>query len=519
MEADKRKEIVSALMSRGILLDRNMLTQIDSVTDMDSFHRFILDEAKSTTELSSVAEIIQKYRQRTIQLAAPETSETDENQEITGTSSVNIVFSYKAEPKKREVQDFTGYFTSRYNAIKSMLQNRKELQSLTSINRLNQKREREQTALIGIVTDKQETKTGKMMLTVEDLTGRIKVVVSPNSESYDIAKDTTLDEVLGIVGFCTGEVVFANTLVHPDIPLYKEMKKSPDEAYALFIGDFHFGSKLFLDEPFSKLISWIRGEQGKDSQKDISKKLKYVFIVGDLVDGVGIHPNQESELTILDIYEQYNGFAKHLSMIPPHIKIIVCPGNHDAMRIAEPQPPLYKDFAEAVWKLPNVTMVSNPAYVNIHASEGFPGFDILMYHGFSFTYYADNVESIRNKGGQARSDLIMEYLLKRRHLAPTHKSTLYLPDAQRDSLVIDKIPDFFITGHIHRVAAANYRNITMLNCSCWIRKTDYMEKLGIEPDPGRAILVNLQTRKVKILKFYDEKAEEKAEEKEEGKEG
>ena len=112
------------------------------------------------------------------------------------------------------------------------------------------------------------------------------------------------------------------------------------------------------------------------------------------------------------------------------------------------------------------------------------------------------------QGGQARSDLIMKYVLQRRHLAPTHKSTLYLPDAHKDSLVIDKIPDIFATGHIHRVAAASYRNITLLNCSCWLEKTEYQEKLGIEPDPGRALLVNLQTRKVKILKFYDEKKKE-----------
>ena len=154
------------------------------------------------------------------------------------------------------------------------------------------------------------------------------------------------------------------------------------------------------------------------------------------------------------------------------------------------------------WKLPNVTMVSNPAMVNIHSSEKFPGFEVLLYHGFSFIYYADQVESIRSQGGQERVDLIMEFLLKRRHLAPTHKSTLYLPDAKKDSLVIENIPDFFLSGHIHRVAASNYRNVTMLNCSCWLKTTEFQEKLGLKPQPGRALLVNLQSRKVKIMKFF-----------------
>ncbi|MFC1723932.1 hypothetical protein ACFL0V_07375, partial [Nanoarchaeota archaeon] len=146
----------------------------------------------------------------------------------------------------------------------------------------------------------------------------------------------------------------------------------------------------------------------------------------------------------------------------------------------------------------------NPAIVNIDSSEEFSGFDILMYHGFSFIWYADVVESIRSKGGQKRPDLIMEFLLKRRHLAPTHKSTLYLPDEKRDHLVIEKVPDFFVSGHIHRVSATNYRNVTCLNCGCWLRTTEYQEKAGIEPQPGKAVLVGLHDRKVKILNFHED---------------
>jgi DNA polymerase II small subunit len=508
LELDKRREIVSLLMSNGILLDRAMLSRIDEIKDLNSFHTFLLKEIQDSQQLTDFSEITKKYASG-FNVAAEPTSMMEEMSEQTlAKPTVEIIFSYKAEPKKREVKDFMGFFTSRYNTIKPMLQNRKELQNLTSINRLNQKREREQVAIIGLVTDKQLTKTEKVILTVEDLTGYIKIIVSQNSDSYDLAKETVLDEVLGIVGTSAGEVIFASKLILPDIPLYKEMKKAPDETYALFLGDFHFGSKLFLKEPFEKLMNWIKGEQGNEKQKQIAEKTPYIFMAGDLVEGVGIYPNQENDLEIKDIYEQYNEFAKHLSRIPSTKQIIICPGNHDAMRIAEPQPPLYQDFAEAVWNLPNVTMVSNPAYVNIHKSADFPGFDVLLYHGFSFIYYADAVESIRSKGGQRRSDLIMKFLLQRRHLAPTHTSTLYLPDAQRDSLVIDKIPDFFVSGHIHRTSAANYRNVTLLNCSSWLKMSEYQEKVGLIPQPGRALLVNLQTRKVKVLKFYDDPAEE-----------
>ena len=124
-----------------------------------------------------------------------------------------------------------------------------------------------------------------------------------------------------------------------------------------------------------------------------------------------------------------------------------------------------------------------------------------MYHGFSFPYYSENVESIRLAGGQARSDMIMHFLLKRRHLAPTHSSTLYMPDACEDSLIIDKIPDFFVTGHIHRVNISNYKNITCINASCWATQSQDQERRGIIPEPSRVVAVNLKTRDIKIMNF------------------
>jgi len=218
---------------------------------------------------------------------------------------------------------------------------------------------------------------------------------------------------------------------------------------------------------------------------------------------VGIYQGQEEDLVIKDIYDQYQVCAEYLSAIPTEKHIILCPGNHDAMRIAEPQMIIYEDVAKPLFELPNVIMVSNPGIVNIHSSEDFPGFDVLLYHGYSFDYYAAEVESIRNNGGYDRADLIMKFLLKRRHLAPTHSSTLYSPDVEKDSLVIRKIPDFFVTGHIHKCAVSNYRNVAMICGSCWQSKTSFQEKFGHNPEPCRVPIVNLSSREMKIMKFGD----------------
>ncbi|MFH1210672.1 MAG: DNA-directed DNA polymerase II small subunit [archaeon] len=415
--------------------------------------------------------------------------------------NVIVLESYKEGAKKREVQDFVTYFKSRYNSLKEILMNRSDLQNTVSINRLTGKTKVPRAEVIGIIMEKRTTKNGSISLTIEDPTGQITVIVNKNKpELVNFAKNLVEDEVIGIKGGLSGQVIFANEILVPDIPLTKEKKKAPEEAYAIFLSDLHIGSNLFLAKDFMRFVDWINCKSGSKEQKEVAKKTKYMFIVGDIVDGVGIYPEQDKELAIKDIRKQYEKAAELIGLIRKDIKIVVCPGNHDALRISEPQPALGEDMAPDLLKIPNVMMVSNPALINIHSSKDFPGFDVLMYHGYSFDYYASNVDYIRMGGGYDKPELIMRFLLQKRHLAPTHASTLYVPDS-KDVMVINKAPDFFITGHIHRAAIGNYNNITMVCSSCWQSKTAFQEKVGHHPEPSRVPIVNLKTREIKMLKF------------------
>ena len=149
----------------------------------------------------------------------------------------------------------------------------------------------------------------------------------------------------------------------------------------------------------------------------------------------------------------------------------------------------------------NVIMINNPGNVNIHASENFDGFNILLYHGYSFDYYVANVDSIRNGGGYDRADLIMKLLLQKRHLAPSHSSSLYIPYRNEDPLIINKIPDIFVSAHLHKSNLSSYNNITTISCSCWQSKTAFQEKMGHNPDPCKVPIINLKTREIKVLRF------------------
>lgn len=421
---------------------------------------------------------------------------------------VNIVWSYDKPSSKRSYADFVKALNIRFTEIEKLLKSRQELSSTISISRIRTKKERESVAFIAMIIERAETANGHIMLTVEDRSSNIKVLISKNNQDmFTIAKDVQLDEVVGFTGTGAGEIVFADQLYFPDVPLTKELKKSPEEEYLVCVGDPHFGSKVFMKKEFEKFLLWINGTVGNDVQKALAKKVKYMIITGDLVEGVGIYPGQENDLEVPDITDQYREVARYLEQVPKHITIILYPGNHDAGRLSEPQEPLMRTYAQGLYDMENVILTSNPAMVNIGATDHFPGFDCLLYHGGSLIYYSDNIPSIRAAGGQKRVDLIMKWQLQRRHLAPTHNAAMTIPTTDRDYLLIDQVPDFFIAGHIHRASVSNYRNVTTINSSCWTLTTEDQIKRGLEPQPAKLVLVNLKTRAVKLMNFHKEETE------------
>ena len=440
-------------------------------------------------KLNAILKDVEKPEQK-VELEAPQKMD----------SNVIVLKSYKDRVKKRDVNDFVLYFRHRYEALRKILQARQELQNATSISRILNKEGREAVSLIGLVYSKYKTKNGNLLLSLEDPTGRISVLINQkNPELWAIAQDICEDEVIGVNGISGNKIIFANQVVFPDI-MNSEVKKSEDEVYAAFISDLQVGSEKCLIDDLKKFVSWLNGDVGDAAQKEVSKKVKYLFLVGDLIDGVGIYPKQYMDLAVKDVVQQYQICADLFTGLRKDIKIIASPGNHDSLRLAEPQP-AFNEYAKPLADLPNITLVSNPALVNIHSSENFSGFNVLLYHGVSFHHYLDNVDSLRTAWKGEHVDLIQKFLLTKRHIAPTHGSSLYIPDDKEDPLVIDKVPDLFVSGHMHKASVGTYNGVINICCGCWQSKTAMQDKYDIEPDKGRVMLFNLKTRQVKMLKF------------------
>ena len=248
------------------------------------------------------------------------------------------------------------------------------------------------------------------------------------------------------------------------------------------------------------LVLIVREILGLAKTRKEAKKIKYLFMVGDNVDGVGIFPGQESQINIKDIREQYAKLAELLSKIRKDVKIIMCPGQHDAVRVAEPQPAIPEKYAPKLHELENVFLVSNPAIVSI--SDSFKELKVLMYHGVSMNSIINETDSLRLGNAYDNPSIVVKKMLERRHLSGQHSSMgiTYIPTKQ-DYLLIREVPDIVTTADLHVADIGAYNNILIITNSCWQSRTAFEEKVGHHPNPCKVPVFNLKTREIKIMDF------------------
>lgn len=417
---------------------------------------------------------------------------------------VEVVFDYNEPSHKITVNDFTLYFNRRLNYFTSLLKNRVNLENIIRISKLRDLYDtNSDVSIIGLVSEVTETKKGHYMITLEDKSGEIKCFV--NKDKQELVKhigNLCLDEGIAIRGKIGNGIIWTDEIVVPSPPNTAELKKTDNEEYVVFISDIHFGAKVFVDDAFQKFVDFLNGETNNEKLNKIAKKVKYIIVGGDIIEGIGIYPGQGMDARILSTELQYHEAARWFSQIPKDKCIIMIPGNHDTDRLSEPQPKLPYEKSYALYNMPNTIMLSNPSIVRLFEEDTAGGLEFYLYHGGSLFYYADKIQHLREKGGAKAPDEVVKFLLEKRHLAPSHGSTLYIPDSQQDPLVIKKMPDFFVVGHTHKLNISNYKGCTIVSCGCWVEMSDYQEKMGMYPDIGKCILINTKTRQPSILNFY-----------------
>lgn len=394
-----------------------------------------------------------------------------------------------------KLNDFVSVFRDRYERLSRILRKRVDLRDAVPISSLKNFESRESVKVIGMVLEKRETSGGHVVLEIEDLNGRASAwVFKGRRELMRKAAEVVVDEIVGVAGNVrSGDRaprLFVKDIIWPDLPITREISRAEEPACAALISDLHIGSEMFLEDVFMKFVDWLRGETGNARQQELASRVKYLVVAGDIVDGVGVYPQQEEELLINDIIKQYDAAAKLLAQVPEHITIIIAPGNHDAVRPSEPQPAIPKDIAGGLHDL-NSVMVGNPAWVSLH------GVNFLIYHGRSF----DDLIATMPGLNRQKSTPSMIKLLQKRHLAPVYGGRTAISPEQQDYLVIEKIPDVFHCGHMHVYGYERYRNVEVVNSGTFQETTIFMRRLGVKPTPGIVPVLDLQTRKVRVIHF------------------
>jgi DNA polymerase II small subunit len=390
------------------------------------------------------------------------------------------------------LEDYLEYFKDRFRRMEKLLRQRIDVRGAASIIEALKAPANTRLKIICMVTEKKEIQQ-KILLTVEDLKASATVLVPQNipEEVRKKARSLLLDQIVCLsVAKGRNSLLIADDVILPDVAA-KSPNKAQLPAYAVLTSDMHVGSAKFQKDAFNRFILWLNGKYGNGRLQEIASHVKYVLIAGDIVDGIGIYPNQLKELTIRDIYGQYKKAAQFIEQIPDYIEVIIIPGNHDAPRKALPQPAISNVFLETLQETRKIHSLGNPCRLSLHNVE------LLLYHGRSL----DDINATVPGIDVNHPEMAMNLLLQSRHLAPMYGGKTPLAPENRDFLVIEHPPDIFHAGHVHILGYTNYRGVLIVNSGGWQEQTNYMRRLGLVPTPGKVPVVNLQTLEVTVIPF------------------
>ncbi|ELZ19308.1 DNA-directed DNA polymerase II small subunit [Natrinema limicola] len=382
-----------------------------------------------------------------------------------------------------EYSDFVSVFRDRLDRLGAKLRGRVNHRPATAIQEMPGGSE---AAMVGLVNDIRSTASGHWLIELEDATGTFPWLVMKDREYVDLVDELLHDEVLAMEGTLADDsgIAFVDSMYFPDVPRTYEPSTADRHVQAALISDVHVGSQEFMEDAWNAFADWLHTEQ--------AQHVEYMLLAGDMVEGVGVYPDQDEELDIVDIYEQYAAFSEHLKKVPGDIEIVMIPGNHDAVRLAEPQPGFDEELRE-IMSAHDPQIVSNPSTVTLE------GVSVLMYHGVSL----DEViaELPEEKASYDDPHKAMYHLLKKRHVAPQFGGHTRLAPEEKDYLVMEEVPDIFHTGHVHKLGFGKYHNVLAINSGCWQAQTDFQKSVNIDPDAGFAPIVDLDTLDVTVQKF------------------
>jgi len=382
-----------------------------------------------------------------------------------------------------EYDDFVRVFRDRYEKLAGQLRGRVNHRPTDSLRAMPGGGD---AGLVGMVNDVRSTANGHWLVELEDTKGVYPCLVMKDKGIADLVDELLLDEVIAVDGSVSddGSILFVDSIHFPEIPRTYQPSTADRHVRAALISDVHVGSEEFMADAWHRFTDWLHTEA--------AERVEYLLIAGDMVEGVGVYPDQDEELDIIDIYEQYEAFSEYLKEVPGDMEILMIPGNHDAVRLAEPQPGFDEELRD-IMSVHDARIHGNPALVDVE------GVKILMYHGVSLDEVIAELPD--GKASYDEPHKAMYQLLKKRHVAPQYGGHTRLAPEEEDYLVMEEVPDVFHTGHVHKLGWGKYRRVIAVNSGCWQAQTAFQKSVNIDPDAGFAPILDLDTLEMTVRDF------------------
>ena len=399
-----------------------------------------------------------------------------------------------------KMSDIINLFQDRLETVQNILRNEHGFPSFTDIRTINRDRNkylRHEVSFVGMVADIRRSRSGGRIVELEDRTGSITIFVRAEDPA---AGTLLLDDVIGVTAKFAedkqkggaGDMMFCSRVQYPEV-LWTHHNQGGidfDPVSVAFASDIHMGSKEFLEKDWDKMMTWM------NSDDETARNIKYFVLSGDVVDGIGVYPGHDKNLSIHNVYDQYEMCARKLDELPDHITPVILPGNHDAVRPAEPQPVLEPLIQQ---RFNSAVHVGNPARLYLHhgaVSDSKP-FQVLSYHGKGIDDMVPRMAHVTYE----RPAEAMKEMLKKRHLAPMWGERNALSPETEDQMVIREIPDLFVTGHTHAHQVEWYRGTPLVVSSTFQNETDFMNMLGYQAKKSRLTVYNLRNRSTRVIPF------------------
>lgn len=492
MQRKRAKKLVEEAMRRGYTLTKRALELLESAEDPFE----VLNQAiKKIQEKKAGSLVIDAVDIKEVVAPLSPRGEVEATGEaaakIPPEPGIEVDERFLVEHRiKGSVDEFGAYFRSRYEKLRRIFEER--LGGLLDLRAVLKMKDGQEAYVAAMLFERRNGERA-IFLTLDDPTAQATIIVPKTGDEklLDMAEKILPDSILAVKVCKRGESLIAREILLPDIPSRSQEKWMWGDFNICLISDLHVGSRKFRDDLFEKFLDWLNRNGDPEA-----RGIRMLIIAGDVVDGVGVYPNQHNELEITSLREQFERLAELVSETPPHIRVVIAPGNHEPIQRALPQPPLPGEYRSILEKYGREFLfIGNPACISIGSRL------LLIYHGQGLDDIIQLIPGISHSNLDEKIGEAMEIMLRHRHLCPIYgESTPILP-LREDLLVIDRIPSILHVGHVHVAYAGTYRGVRLINTGAWQEQTSYQRSMGLNPTIGVAAVLNLKDLSIRLKQF------------------